>query len=206
MHIYAFGSICRGELTPGSDIDLLAIVDAPDRRFDPATYSIYSSFRLRQLWGQGNPFAWHLFRESRLIFSDDGRDFLRDLKEPQPYRTRASDCQEFRRIFVEAAARLRNGTKAEVFELAVMFLAVRNIATCFSLNAGGEGTFSRDAARQLGDRSLTIDAAAYYTLETARTLSTRGYGGRPTAGDVARVKESLGEIEAWMDKLVAEAE
>lgn len=36
MHIYAFGSICRGEIDKNSDIDLLAIVDGFDARLWPA--------------------------------------------------------------------------------------------------------------------------------------------------------------------------
>lgn len=42
MHIYAFGSICRGEVDSFSDIDMLAIVSGRDERFNPRDYSIYS--------------------------------------------------------------------------------------------------------------------------------------------------------------------
>ena len=76
MHVYAFGSLCRGEIRPDSDIDLLAIVDGYDSRFDQNVFSIYSYTRLAELWNEGNPFGWHLFLESRLIFSADGSDFL----------------------------------------------------------------------------------------------------------------------------------
>src|SRR5271154_5811163 len=99
MHIYAFGSICRGEVTPGSDIDLLAITEGHDPRFDPATFSIYSYARLRQIWQEGNPFAWHLCLESRLLFAEDSVDFLRALGTPHPYREVVRDCEKFANLF-----------------------------------------------------------------------------------------------------------
>lgn len=66
MHIYVFGSTCRGDILPSSDVDLLAIVDGYDSRFDPNIYSIYSYQRIKEIWDEGNPFAWHLSLESRL--------------------------------------------------------------------------------------------------------------------------------------------
>jgi predicted nucleotidyltransferase len=67
MHIYAFGSLCRGEVSRNSDVDLLALVDGFDERFNPEIYSIYSYRRIEELWREGNPFAWHLSLESRLV-------------------------------------------------------------------------------------------------------------------------------------------
>lgn len=65
MHIYAFGSICRGDVSPASDVDLLAIVDGYDERFSLDDYSIYSYDRIWEIWNEGNPFAWHLALESK---------------------------------------------------------------------------------------------------------------------------------------------
>ena len=69
MHIYAFGSLCRGEIDIDSDVDLLAIVGGPDRRFNSDTYSVYSYKRIAELWAEGNPFAWHLTYESRMVYA-----------------------------------------------------------------------------------------------------------------------------------------
>lgn len=79
MHIYAFGSVCRGEIDNQSDIDLLAVVAGHDDRFDSSIYSIYSYNRLKELWKEGNPFAWHLASEAKIIFSSNGEDFLSQL-------------------------------------------------------------------------------------------------------------------------------
>ena len=42
MHIYVFGSLCRGDLSLGSDVDLLAIVDEYNQGLDKEVFSIYS--------------------------------------------------------------------------------------------------------------------------------------------------------------------
>ena len=52
MHIYAFGSMCRGDISIGSDIDLLALVEKHDPRLDPGKFSIYSYKRIGELWLQ----------------------------------------------------------------------------------------------------------------------------------------------------------
>ena len=69
MHVYAFGSICRGEIDYGSDVDLLAIVERFVPELDPSKFSIYSYSRIEQLWDEGNPFAWHLATEFKMLFS-----------------------------------------------------------------------------------------------------------------------------------------
>ena len=84
MHIYAFGSVCRGDVSPDSDVDLLAIVQGYDPRFSPDDYSIYSYERIRGIWAEGNPFAWHLSIESKLLYSPDGSDFLEALEVGMP--------------------------------------------------------------------------------------------------------------------------
>src|SRR5437016_1873195 len=110
MHIYAFGSVVRGEISEGSDIDLLAIVDRYDPTFNPETYSIYSYARIKELWAEGNPFAWHLALESRLLVSSDRTDFLRALALPNAYLNGLSDCDKFYDLFVDAARSLSSGT------------------------------------------------------------------------------------------------
>jgi hypothetical protein len=95
MHIYAFGSVCRGEISQNSDIDLLVIGGGDASQYDPDIYSIYSYERIQQLWLEGNPFAWHLFLESRILFSSDEQDFLRNLGRPAPYKYCTRDCERF---------------------------------------------------------------------------------------------------------------
>jgi predicted nucleotidyltransferase len=42
LHIYVFGSICRGEVAPGSDVDLLAISSGGGNDLSRSMFSIYS--------------------------------------------------------------------------------------------------------------------------------------------------------------------
>ena len=204
MHIYAFGSICRGDVLPDSDVDLLAVLDKRDSRFNPEKFSIYSYKRLTKLWKLGNAFAWHLALESRLLFAEDGADFVRDLGLPAPYTIGLQDCLRFLNLYTQAAIAIRNGTPSVVFELSTIFLAIRNIATCYSLAKLKKPTFGRDSARQLGASSIPINGAAYTTLMRARILSTRGSGEEIEASDFSIVLTSLSEVQGWMEGLCLE--
>ena len=172
-HIYAFGSVCRGEVTPESDIDLLAVTQGSDLRFNPDLYSVYSYARLAEIWSEGNPFAWHLSLESRKFFE----------------------------LFRCSANALRAMTNSPVFELSTVFLAVRNFATCYSLGTGTPD-FSRHSALRLGANSLLISSDVFEVLERARLLCTRGVSEMISQDEAASVRLALGEIESWMRTLL----
>ena len=109
MHIYAFGSICRGDISIDSDIDLLALGEGVELRLDPDKFAIYSYKRISELWASGNAFAWHLALESKLIYSEDGGDFLKGLGRPSAYVSAAEDCRRFREIFESALLSVKEG-------------------------------------------------------------------------------------------------
>lgn len=206
MHTYAFGSICRGDVSIESDIDLLAIVDGFDARFDPILFSIYSYNRIMEIWSAGNPFAWHLHLEAKLLFSSDGSDFLHTLGSPAPYVEHVRDCEMFLFLFREARRSLEISRDSCVFDLSTIFLSIRNIATCFSLGKRSTPIFSRSSALRLGDRSLIIDAETYRVFEQARILCTRGRGSVPAEHAIERALMSLDHIAEWMETLAMEAE
>ena len=137
-HLYAFGSLCRGEIDEFSDIDLLACVETQEqaRQIDSARFSIYTHDRIRALWSEGNPFAWHLHLESKLMHTSDGRDFLQELHAPYAYTNADVDCAKFIRLFQESLHSLRGTSDSRVFHLSCMFLATRNFATCYSFTRG----------------------------------------------------------------------
>lgn len=203
-HIYAFGSVCRGEVTPDSDVDLLAVTQGFDQRFDSNLYSVYSYARVAEIWSEGSPFAWHLSLEAKLLHSPDNSDYLRDLGGPANYRWAARDCQKFFALFEESAKSLNFGTNSPVFELSTIFLAIRNFATCYSLGAG-EPDFSRHSALRLGANSLVISDDVYGILERARLLCTRGTGVMISQGEVATVAAMLEKVESWMRDLLLSA-
>lgn len=200
MHIYVFGSLCRGEVTRESDVDLLAVVDGDDSRFDPLVYSVYTYGRIRELYDDGSPFAWHLARESRLVFASDNHDFLADLGEPRPYTRCRVDCDMFHSLFRGAAASLSDQLLTSIFDLSVVFLSVRNFATCYSLGLG-RPIFARDSALRLGMDSLNISNIAFSALERSRILSIRGVGEPIHADEIGQVVAELNAIDEWMTRL-----
>lgn len=206
MHIYAFGSICRGDISIDSDIDLLALVKGRDQRLDPDKFSIYSYMRISELWVSGNAFAWHLALESKLIYSKNGEDFLKGLGNPSEYVSAAEDCRRFQEIFESALMSVQEGTPSLVFELSTIFLAIRNIATCYSLALLPSPTFSRDSARKLGPRSIPISDAFYSILMRARVLSTRGLGDDIVGVDISKLVDVLEDCRVWVNELCMETE
>jgi len=205
MHIYAFGSICRGDISLGSDIDLLAIVEEYDPRISPDTFSIYSYKRIKELWQEGNPFAWHLSLEARLIFASDRTDYLELLGSPKKYTKCVQDCEKFFSLFQEAHTSIIKGSNSIVFDFSIVFLSIRNIATCFSLGVNGHPNFSRNSALCLASNSIPLNLGLYQILERARILCTRGYGEKLTDDEINTTIQGLSEIHEWMHDLVEKA-
>lgn len=199
MHIYAFGSICRGEVDRGSDVDLLACVDGPAPQIDPGKYSLYRYERLQDLWVEGNPFAWHLHLESKLLFSSDGADFIGGLGEPACYAAGDVDCEKFKLLFDRSYQAIRESTNSATFHLSCMFLAIRNFATCHSLSIGLP-IFSRRSPL-LVSPSLDIDPEAFTILTRARILSTRGYGEPIVKDEIAMAIKAVTTVPQWMQAL-----
>jgi hypothetical protein len=199
MHIYAFGSVCRGEIDRGSDVDLLACADSEDDRVDPEKFSVYTHDGIRAVWAQGNPFAWHLHLESRLVYSSDGKDFISELGEPSCYSNFEMDFEKFRELFHASSRSLSLAGNSQVFHLSCIFLAVRNIATCYSVTTGAP-VFSRYSPFRVSP-SLEIDPEVFSVLMRSRLLSTRGYGEGISKREVRLCVESLSDVSDWMDRL-----
>ena len=202
MHIYAFGSVCRGDVSPNSDVDLLAITDGYDSRFDPDSYSVYSYKRIKELWQEGNPFAWHLALESKLLFSSDQNDYLKVLGIPAHYSDCVMDCEKFYALFREARASIALNHASKVFDLSTIFLSIRNIASCFSLGVTRHPNFSRNSATKLDAFSIKISTSVYQVLERARILCTRGHGNDISTSEFNMTILELDAIDEWMDSLV----
>jgi hypothetical protein len=205
MHIYAFGSICRGDISFDSDVDLLVIVEADDPRFDRNIYSIYSYEKIRALWQEGNPFAWHLALESRLLFSSDSQDYLKGLGRPEQYKRCLQDCEKFFALFQDAYASISVSRASGIFDLATVFLSIRNIATCFSLGVIKRPDFSRNSARQLGAENVPLVEQEYCILERARILCTRGIGIAISDEEISIAIRNLDDVYKWMSNLVEKA-
>lgn len=200
MHIYIFGSICRGEYQNNSDIDLLVCVSEKEKKheFDSSKFSIYHYSRLKDLWAEGNPFAWHLFLESKLVYSSDNSNFFAELMEPAPYSDFEADFNKFKKLYNDSSKELLRD-KNIVFNLSCIFLSIRNIATCYSL-FNKKPIFSRNSP-YLIDLPLNLDANCYKILENSRVLSTRGIGIPATHAEIIMMKKNLHVIQKWLDDI-----
>jgi len=202
VHIYAFGSVCRGDIDMGSDVDMLIITNGHLEHINPSDYSIYSYDRIKELWEQGNPFAWHLHLESKLVFSQDSLNFLSDLGSPSAYADGESDCVKFYEIFKSACDSINETELSRMFDLSTVFLAMRNFASCYSLAYLERPDFSRRSSINLGALSVPINKEVFDVLESARILCTRGVGSSLTELQVDTAIKSLSQIECWMKSLI----
>lgn len=201
LHLYAFGSICRGEISDGSDVDLLAVTSGGANELSRSTFSIYSHEKIRQIWREGNPFAWHLHLESRLIYSSDNQDFVHSLGCPAIYAHARDDCERFQAIFTKAAASAQKDHDSVVFDLSAAFLGLRNFASCLLLGRGSPN-FSRGVALTLMADPAPVSIETYRILERARLLCTRGHGQVISGGEIQKAIEGLPKLEDWMSGLI----
>lgn len=162
---------------------------------------------MKNMWEKGNPFAWHLSAESRLLYSDDGCDFLKSLGQPSPYSNCLSDCQKFYGVYLEAFSSLDGDMSSTVFDLSALFLSIRNIATCFALGVLGQMLFSRHAALKLpSEFKLPISEECYRILERARILCTRSKGEDISVNEARLAHLECASIRQWMKNITERAE
>ena len=123
---------------------------------------------------------------------------------PSKYSGAVADSLKFRDIFESSFQSVQAGTPSLVFELSTIFLALRNIATCYSLARTESPTFGRDSAKRLGPRSLYIDGNVYSLLMQARLLSTRGVGESIGDIDLTILIPELERCRSWIDEICHE--
>lgn len=204
VHFYAFGSICRGEVDESSDVDLLACITDSDKKVDTNKFSVYTHERVKDLWQEGNPFAWHLYLESKLLYSEDKKDFLQDLGPPRKYKNGLNDCTKFRNLFEDSLSNIKDRSNSQTFDISCMFLATRNFATCYSLHVG-KPNFSRNSPLVIEEK-LKIKEEVFKKLMRARILSTRGIGEELDRDEVNEVIDCAPVIKKWMRNLTERIE
>jgi Nucleotidyltransferase domain len=204
MAIYAFGSIVRGEIDEFSDVDLLIIKDLGEEipKIDRERFSIYTYQRISQLWEEGNPFSWHLFSESKCLFSKNSIPFLKSLGKPNPYINILNDLHKFYQLFLDSKLSLESNHNSVDFDLSMIFLAIRNFASCFSLGFLKIKEFSRDTALKIGQYSIQINLTTYNRLRESRILATRGIGERITEEELKTIMFEFYSIENWFNELL----
>lgn len=204
MEIYAFGSIVRGEIDEYSDIDLLILKDLGEiiPKINKEQFSIYTFQRMTQLWEEGNPFSWHLFSESKCLFSEKSIPFLKSLGKPKPYSNLLNDLNKFHKLFLDSKHSIETNNNSVDFDLSMIFLSIRNFASCFSLDFLRIEEFSRDSALKIGQYSIQINLKTYNRLKESRILATRGIGERITVEELKTIMNEFYAIENWFNKLL----
>lgn len=204
-NVYIFGSVVRGEIDQYSDIDLLLISDETIHDIDPNKYSIYSPERIKDLYAEGNPFAWHLYYESKLVFSS-GQDFLVSLGKPANYSNCKSDLFKFKKLFEDSIASINDNEFSLVFDLAMIFLAIRNFATCYTLGNYEKPIFSRLTFEKLHDYPLNLNDEIKELLMMSRISSTRGIEFSIENKSLSLLKLNFGMIENWFNEILVNYE
>lgn len=205
-HIYIFGSVIRGEIDQYSDIDLLLITDESISNIDTNKYSVYTPNRIKELYIEGNPFAWHLYYESKLVFSLEGEDFLKQLGKPCKYSNCKTDLIKFKTLFDDSKASIKENDFAIVFDFAMMFLALRNFATCYTLDNYERPIFSRLTFEKLNDFPLKLDDEIKEILMMSRISSTRGIEYTIEDKSLTLLESNFDKIENWFNEILVSYE
>lgn len=201
MNIYIFGSIVRGEIDHYSDVDLLLIKDDEISDADPSKYSIYTEERIKSMFTEGNPFAWHLFYESVLVYSS-GEDYIKSLGVPSIYSNCKSDLQKFKELFEQSFNSLKDNNFSTTFDLSMIFLAIRNFATCYSLGVYEKPIFARTSFEKLIDFPLNINRKVVDLLMMSRISSTRGLSYEIDEYDLELFYQNADDIKNWFNKIL----
>ena len=204
-NVYIFGSVVRGEIDQYSDIDLLLITDELTQNIDLNKYSIYSSNRIKELYVEGNPFAWHLYYESKLVYTSE-QDFLLSLGKPSDYANCISDLLKFKTLFDDSKASIKENNFSLIFDLAMIFLAIRNFATCYTLGFYEIPIFSRLTFEKLTDYPLKLDNEIKEILMMSRISSTRGIEYILEDKSLTLLESNLYKIENWFNEILVNYE
>ncbi len=204
MEIYAFGSIARGEIDKSSDVDLLLLKDTDEKilDIDKEQFSIYSYQRILELWKEGNPFSWHLYIESKCIYSSNQNPYLESLGKPNEYKNLLNDLNKFNQLFIDSKKSIEQNKYSTDFDLSMIFLSIRNFASCFSLGYLKKHEFSRDSALKIDSYPISININIYNRLKQSRLLATRGIGEKISKDELENIMDEFPEIEKWFNKIL----
>lgn len=197
--IYVFGSLCRGDSTPTSDVDVLVVPFDVDSSQFPRDWSVYSPELLSEYFKNGRLFAWHLHLEAKCVFSPRTVPFLTSLGPPARYSTIADDIDDLAGLLKEALNELAAGTRSIIYELGIAYTAIRDLAMSASWSLLETPCFAADAPFRL-PIPPPLPRSAYHQAMMARHASTRGlelnFDPAITASTIAKAP-----LESWIESL-----
>jgi hypothetical protein len=136
----------------------------------------YSEDDLRKDFKKGNLFTYHLYAESKLIYTSDGIDLIRSLGMPAPYYEWKKDIKDFIDVALYSINEIENKGQS-VFRKGLLYMSLRDIAMIYSQIKMTVTDFSKYAPYHI-DIKLGIQNDEYELLRLCRLSSTRGYNHR----------------------------
>ncbi|MFT6909833.1 MAG: hypothetical protein ACJAS1_006560 [Oleiphilaceae bacterium] len=197
--IYIFGSAVRGEVAINSDVDVLVITDQVEEKSTfPETWSIYSKKSIEKLFSQGKLFAWHLYLDAKCIYSSKPTNFLEQIGEPAKYKDLICDFSALNELLDSSLSEVKI-TNSEVFEIGLIYTALRDIAMVASTTLCDRPCFSRYSPYKI-PLKISLPKDLYESMIEARLTSTRGL---EFTGDTSRIIDELisYDIKLWVQEI-----
>ena len=197
--LYIFGSAARGEVAKNSDVDVLVITDQVEKKSTfPDSWSVYSKKSIKKLFSQGKLFAWHLYLDAKCIHCSEPTTFLEQLGEPTQYEGLIDDFCSLSELLDDTLNEIKI-TNSEVFEIGLIYTALRDIAMVASTVLSDRPCFSRYSPFKI-PLKIPLSQDLYESMIEARLTSTRGL---EFTGDTSRIINELvsSDIKYWVQEL-----
>lgn len=212
--VYVFGSVGRGQQDSLSDLDLLAVVKNGAGKvgelsivsYVPETLqglkpsiSWYGGDRLREMFYNGELFAWHLHRETLPLY--DPISFLKGLGKPSEYRDAVADTRSFQKVLRGIPSQITVNEYNAVYESGLIYVCLRNIAMAASWLLCESPDFTRYSPFKLGAiREFPISRREFNLTMACRMAGQRGKF--PPAGvDRPFVLDVYRRLDSWIEEL-----
>lgn len=212
--VYVFGSVARGERDERSDLDLLAVVEDGKGKVDERevlafvptdcrelepSISWYGRKRMRQMFANGELFAWHLHGEAKPIFELE--PILNSFGQPSRYVGAIEDIASFRKVLSGIPEQIRVAPDNASYELGLVYVCLRNICMSASAVLNAKPDFSRYSPFNLrGFRRAPLTIEEYDIAMACRMAGQRGMA-PPSGSDLPSVNSIFGRIEPWVSDL-----
>lgn len=162
--------------------------------------SWYGGNRLREMFGNGELFAWHLYRETSPIYETE--PFLRELGIPSPYRGGIEDIKSFQTILDGIPAQVEEAPANSIYEMGLLYVCLRNIAMAASWTLREAPDFSRYSPFHL-DRvsNVPISREEYDVAMACRLAGQRGL--TPPTIEGSQVLCLHAKLDVWISEILS---
>lgn len=217
--VYVFGSVARGERDERSDLDLLAVVEDGKGKVDErevlafvprdcreleASISWYGRKRLRQMFANGELFAWHLHGEAKPIFEFE--PVLASFGQPSRYVDAVEDIASFRKVLSGIPEQIQMAPDNASYELGLVYVCLRNICMSASAVLNDKPDFSRYSPFNLrGFKHVPLSVGEYDAAMACRMAGQRGMA-PPSVMDLPSANSIFSRIEPWLSDLQEQLE